>query len=49
MVFEPTLNGMAADAVPDATVVPLTVMVSEVLAAVGVTVMDVCAYISATV
>jgi hypothetical protein len=36
ITFCPTLNGKAADAVPDATVTPLTVMVAAGSEAVGV-------------
>ena len=40
IAFNPTISGMLAEAVPDATAVPLTVMVDVAAAAVGVTVME---------
>ena len=49
MVFCPTVNGMAADAVPDVTAVPFTVIVAAPSLAVGVTVMDVVALVSLAV
>jgi hypothetical protein len=39
MVLFPTFNGIDADAVPEATVVPLTFTVATALLVVGVTVM----------
>ena len=41
MVLAPTLKAMAPEGLPDATVVPLTLIVAPVPGAVGVTVMDV--------
>ena len=41
MVFEPTARASAPEAVPEATVVPFTVMVAVASAVVGVTVIDV--------
>ena len=41
MVFDPTANAIAPDAVPEATVVPSTVIVAVGSALVGVTVMEV--------
>ena len=41
IVFDPTANVIAAEALPDATAVPFTVTVAVGSATVGVTVMDV--------
>jgi hypothetical protein len=44
IVFAPTFKGRLPDAVPDATAVPLTLIVAVELLAVGVTVMLVVAF-----
>ena len=40
MIFEPTANGIAPDAEPEATAFPLTVTVEAAITVVGVTVND---------
>ena len=49
MVFAPTINGIAADAVPEVTAVPFTVTVAFGSVVVGVTVTDVMAFVTFTV
>ena len=49
IVFAPTFKGIAADAVPDATVVPFTFSVAFGSVVVGVTVTDVTVLVTLTV